>query len=107
MEKTQVFEHPWFSGFPFIRLSDIKERSIIISAGIEEVVACSPVDADEGDGSYFNSVYEENGEIFIRTMMGRSDPNEDVWIYAGEDIKELKQVDPNYKKAKDLLDQSK
>lgn len=105
MEKTPVIEYPWSSGFPFIKLSDIRKGSKMISTGVEEVVACSPVNVCEERGSYFNSVYEENGKIFIRIMMGRSDPHEDVWVYAQDEKKELDKTDPNYKKAKNLLDQ--
>jgi len=96
-------EHPAKSGFPFIELSGIKPFNRMKGPTVEEVVACAPVDVREGEGSYFNTVHQQDGKIFIRTMMGRSDKANDAWVYAGEQITELKRNDPNYEKAMTLL----
>jgi len=72
------------------------------TSGIDELVACSPVDG--GRGSYFNTIYQEGKKIFIRTITGRSDAHYKTWIYAREEVTELDPKDPNYEKAKEPLD---
>ena len=104
--KTMRIEHPIDSGFPFIELSGIKTGSIMTYRPNEEVVACSPVRVGEGRGSYFNTVHERDGIIFLRTMMGSSDHERGTWVYARETITELSRDNPNYEKAKDILDNS-
>jgi len=36
-------------------------------------------------------------------MMGRSDKVTGVWVYARDEITELKEADPNYKKTQSIL----
>jgi len=100
----EVIEHTPLQKDPFIKLSDIQLGRRMKSQLCEEVVACSPIDVDGGSGSYFNTVYEQEGNIFVRTMMGRSDKRDNVWVYARDEATELKTDDPNYQRARDLLD---
>jgi hypothetical protein len=102
-EAPVAIEHPHVSGFPFIELSGIKVGNRMRSELGEEVVASPPIEVDEGRGSYFNTVYEEGGEICARTMVGRSNHTWDTWVYAGGEITVLDREDPNYEKARALL----
>lgn len=103
MEKTAVFEHPLESGFPFIKLEEIQPRNRMKNSLIEEVVACSPVEIDKGEGSYFYTLYERGKGIFVRTMMGRSDHDNGAWVYSAEDLKEILPHDSEYQKVRNIL----
>lgn len=101
--KRKVIEHPFVSGFPFVELSGIRLGNMMRTSLMEEVVASSPVDVKRGSGSYFNTVFEKDGGVFVRTMVGRSDNESGMWVYAGDEVTELTRKDSNYRNAKDVL----
>lgn len=101
---AEPIQHPCMTDFPFMELDLITATRRMITPRGVEVIACSPVEVADGRGSYFNCVFEENGEMMVRTMMGRSDHARNMWVYAREEVTPLKEVDLNYKKARKLLE---
>ena len=97
--------HPFASGLPFMDLEGIKPGNKMGLLGRVEVIASPPIEIRGGEGSFFNTVYEEDEKVFVRTMMGRSDQHFKQWVYAREEVTEISSTDPNYEKAKRLLEE--